>query len=667
MALRFGGIFMIYNFATFREFTDFLSNLRGGAVGEQSTIYFDDKNGKVIKIFSLIDYSDIFEKEVKIQELAKYEKRFPKSALPEDIIMCNGRCCGYIMKLLEECTSLGKFQVKATRNGMDTKKFIDIACNLAELIQDLHSEGIVIGDFHPDQFMEKNEEVYVCDTDTWGISNTSNTFEADRVGQEPYIDPLARDFKKENLFVTRYSQDTDYFSLAVVIFEMITGKYPFIGRYKLVPDYNQSLKALNHISIIGNHDFENIPNFSIENVAWMSTELQKDFLKIFEGTERFNILPSLKVAKENLKKCNQGHYYNSERYSKCPVCNPSEQTSIDSFRINGINSVRCEKYAMFPKNDVRKVINHSTYFDYSNNAICIKDDNTTLNAKIETKTVAFYFVGDEIKVSLERVGRIKQWAKVLFIEKYSSDEEFSKAFDECFDKNHLLCKLKVFSNRDSELYATTIIMNTARLNISGNFLFYVNKMNELIRVKMTNIACKETVVYYGKLPFIYGNNSDGDYCVCTPNNEGKLDIIINGQLINSLTNEIPIVIRYDDKQGNWCIITKGLKTAEYSCYIILSNGLFLKQFEEFSFRGLNLKNIIYYNKEIVIPAYKKVLFLKSRNNVTKSKVKQIDCEVIDENSKIFMVKDDEKDETFLYVQNSGPKKKQVYKFRMLSK
>ena len=62
MALRFGGTFMIYNFATFREFTDFLSNLRGGAVGEQSTIYFDDKNGKVIKIFSLIDYSDIFEK-----------------------------------------------------------------------------------------------------------------------------------------------------------------------------------------------------------------------------------------------------------------------------------------------------------------------------------------------------------------------------------------------------------------------------------------------------------------------------------------------------------------------------------------------------------------------------------------------------------------------------
>lgn len=658
---------MIHNFATFREFTDFLSNLRRGAVGEQSTIYFDDKNGKAIKIFSLIDYADIFEKEAKIQELAKYKNRFPKVALPEDIIMCNGRCCGYTMQLLKDCASLGKFRLKATRNAMDTKKIIDIACNLAELIQDLHSEEIVIGDFHPDQFMEKNGEVYVCDTDSWGISNANNTFEADKVGQKQYIDPLARNSKKENLFVTRYSQDTDYFSLAVVIFEMITGQHPFNGRYSLVPGYDKSLRELNKISIIGNHDLQDIVNFSIENVAWMSTELQKDFLKIFEGTERFNVLPSLKVAKENLKKCNKGHYYNSERYSKCPVCNPSEQTSLASFRIDGINSVPCEKYAMFPEDDVRKVINYSTYFDYSNNAICIKDDNTTLNAKIKTKTVAFYFVGDDIKVSLERVSRIKQLSKVLFIEKYSSDEESSRAFDECFDKNRLVCKLKVFSNIDSELYATTIIMNTARLNISGNFLFYVNKMNELIRVKMTNIACKETVAYDGKLPFIYGNNSNGDYCVCTSNNAGKLDIIINGQQIKSLTDEIPIVIRYDDKRGRWCIITKRLHEEEYSCYIILSNGIFLKQFEKFSFRGLNLNNVIYYNKEIVVPAYKKVLFLKSGNTITESRVNQIDCEVIDENSKIFMVKDDEKDETFLYVQNSGPKKKQVYKFRMLSK
>ena len=658
---------MIYNFATFREFTDFLSNLREGAVGEQSTIYFDDKNGKAIKIFSLIDYADIFEKEAKIQELAKYKNRFPKAALPEDIIMCNGRCCGYTMQLLKDCASLGKFRLKATRNAMDTKKIIDIACNLAELIQDLHSEGIVIGDFHPDQFMEKNGEVYVCDTDTWGISNANKKFEADRVGQEQYIDPLVRDLKKEDLFVTRYSQDTDYFSLAVVIFEIITGKHPFNGRYMLVPGYDKSLRELNKISIIGNHNLQDIVNFSIANVAWMSTKLQKDFIKIFEGTERFNILPSLKAAKEKLKKCNQGHYYNSERYSKCPVCYPSVQTNLASFRIDGINSVRCEKYAILPEDDVKKVINYSTYFDYSNNAICIRVDNSTISAKIKDKTVAFYFVGDNIRISLERISSIKQCAKVLFTEKYSSDEEFSRALDECFDEKHLVCKLKVFSDIDRELYTSTIIRNTARLNVSGNFLFYVNKMHKLIRVEMTSTDCKETVVYDGKFPFIYGNNSYGDYCVCAVNNEGKLNVTINNRRILSLTYETALVIRYDDKRDCWCLITKRLNKEEYSCYIMLNNGIYCKQFEKFSFSGLNLKNIIYYNREIVVPAYKKVLFLKSGNTIAKSKVFQIDCEVINENSKISMVEDEKTGKTFLYVLNNGPKRKQVYKFRVSKK
>lgn len=53
---------MIYNFATINEFKKFISNLREGVEGEQSTIYFDDKNGKVVKVFSLNNYSNILEK-----------------------------------------------------------------------------------------------------------------------------------------------------------------------------------------------------------------------------------------------------------------------------------------------------------------------------------------------------------------------------------------------------------------------------------------------------------------------------------------------------------------------------------------------------------------------------------------------------------------------------
>lgn len=85
---------------------------------------------------------------------------------------------------------------------------------------------------------------------------------------------------------------------------------------------------------------------------------------------------------------------------------------------------------------------------------------------------------------------------------------------------------------------------------------------------------------------------------------------------------------------------------EYSCYIITSNGKVLKQFKQFSFSGINLKNIIYYNKEIIVPAYKKVIFLKSGSTLAEARVSQIDCGVIDENSKISIVNDSQRGNTF---------------------
>ena len=47
-----GGKFMNYTFTNKRDYIKFLSNLREGVVGIQSTIYFDDRNNKAIKIFS---------------------------------------------------------------------------------------------------------------------------------------------------------------------------------------------------------------------------------------------------------------------------------------------------------------------------------------------------------------------------------------------------------------------------------------------------------------------------------------------------------------------------------------------------------------------------------------------------------------------------------------
>ena len=126
---------MRYDFASKKSYLNFLSKLTEGPVGDQSIIYYDNKNEKVIKIFALTDYSNIREKEAKLRELIKYKSRFPNAALPEEIIRCNGRCCGYTMPMLKNCVSLKDFQIKARKHAMDERKILNIACKLAELVK----------------------------------------------------------------------------------------------------------------------------------------------------------------------------------------------------------------------------------------------------------------------------------------------------------------------------------------------------------------------------------------------------------------------------------------------------------------------------------------------------------------------------------------------------
>lgn len=656
---------MSYNFATKKEYVKFLSNLREGAVGDQSTIYYDDKNGKVIKVFALnapTDYSVIRKKEAKIQELTKYRSRFPKAALPEEIIRCNGRCCGYTMPMLKDCVSLKEFQFKARKHTMDRGEILKIACSLAELVEDLHKEGVVIGDFHADQFMTKNGEVYVCDTDTWGITNRGHTFEADKVGRPEYIDPMQRDFNAKSVVVNEYTKETDYFALAVVVFEMLVGFNPFDGIYPLARDYDHPLRALNRVSIIGNHDLKKLDSFRMEHVAWMSEGLHKDFLKIFEGGKRFNILSSLKEMEKDLKKCRRGHYYNSSRYSKCPICKASNENALEMFRTYNVSTISYGRYAMFPDSEVRKVINGSTYFDYNKKAISVRSNGTTTEKEVSPRAEEVYFVGDEITVAVEKISRTKQFFYTLF-GKFNSlygSCSFGEKMKKCSDINNPACNLEICNKDGKKLYSAIILKQTSRLNISGYHLFYVNGKNELIKVDMTVNACADSIVYAENRPFIYEINRYGDYCICSINGAGHLDITINGQKQKQLMEQYPRIIRYDDVGKGWCIITKRRNSNGYECYVVNSRGKVIKEFDSFSFGGLNLKNCIFYNWMLVIPAEKRVIFLKSGKTVAKSTVSQINIGVVNKDSKISIEEDKKNGSTYLFIQNDT----QVYKMRL---
>ncbi len=658
-----GGNFMNYTFTNKRDYIKFLSNLREGVVGIQSTIYFDDRNNKAIKIFSLEDQNlDSRKKELKLKELMKLKNRFTTVALPEAIITCQGKCVGYVMPKLPDAVSLRDFQFKAKKQQTDLKESLKIACELARFIEKLHSEGIIFGDFHSDQFMTKDGKIYVCDTDTWGFANKGEDYEADRAGRPEYIDPKVRDFSKPDIYITGYTKQSDYFSLAVVVFEMLVGFNPYDGSYPLVKGYNRPLRALNHISILGNHDLKSLDSFQMKHVAWMSEGLQGDFLQIFEGKKRFNILHSLESQAKDLKKCRKHQYYNSSRYSKCPCCHAYQDSyALREFKNYNVDNISYKRNSVFVQKQVRKVVNFSTILDYDTNAVHLKENGRLEKTAVTSRTDEVFFTERGVVVKVSRISKVKQFFNMLF-GKFNSlygKCSFSEKMKRCRNPKDPACVLEIFSPNGKKLFSTLILKLSSKMIVVGNHLFYLRDRKELVDVYMTEISCHAKVVTTITDPFIYEINELGEYCMCSINNAGHLNIIVNGKQLKQLIKEIPKAIKYDHISKSWCVVTI-TEAKNYKVYVIEKNNQTKQKFDSFSFGGLNLRNCIFNNSMLVIPAEKRILFLKTGPTVAKSTVTEKNIGIVNPNSKIAIQYNSYERGTYLYVQNND----QVYKINL---
>lgn len=651
---------MNYNFSNKYELDKFTDSFGEGIIGNQASVFFDNKNNKVIKIFSCEGANfDGRAKEAKINELMKYKHRFPTAALPETVIRCKGKCVGYVMPKISNATSVRELQIKARKRKDDWKKNLEIACELARFINDLHNAGIVFGDLHPDQFLTKDGKIYVCDTDTWGLKCNGVFIEADKAGKPEYVDPKVSVVEPNGLTIKGYTQKSDCYSLAVVIFEMLVGFNPYDGTFPLVRRYNRQLRALNHISILGNHDLKNLDDFRMEHVAWMSEGLQNDFLKILEGNARFNILTSLENQAKDLKKCKRHQYYNSARYSKCPCCRAYQDSdALMEFKNYNVNSISYDGRGVFAQKLVRKVVDFSTILDYDTNAIHLRDDGQLRKTPVTAKTDVVRFTERGFVVKVSRIGKVKQFFKTLFgkFNGLYGKCSFGERMKRCRDANNPVCELEIFNSYGKKLYSTLILKLSSKLAVQGDHLFYLNGRKELVDIYMTENSCPEKVVTTIADPFTYEINEYGEYCVCSINNAGHLNIIVNGKQVKQLIKEIPIAIKYDHVTKSWCVVAKSTK-GSYSVYVIGKNNKAKKMFESFSFAGLNLKNCIFNNYMLVIPADKRIIFLKTGSTVNKSHVIEKQIGIVNPKSKIEIRYNDFKKRTYLYVQNSN----QVYK------
>ena len=331
------------------------------------------------------------------------------------------------------------------------------------------------------------------------------------------------------------------------------------------------------------------------------------------------------------------------------------------FRNYNVDNISYRRNCVFAQKQVRKVVNFSTILDYDTNAVHLKENGSLVKASVTPRTDEVCFTERGLVVKVSRISKIKQFFNTLFgkFNALYGKCSFSEKMKRCRNPKDPACELEVYNSNGKKLFSTLILKLTSKMMVVGDHLFYLKDRKELVDVYMTENACHEKVVTTISDPFIYEINELGEYCMCSINNAGHLNIIVNGKPIRQLIKEFPKAIKYDRISKSWCIVTI-TETKSYKAYVVGKNNKAKQKFDSFSFGGLNLRNSIFNNSMLIIPAEKRILFLKTGPTLAKSTVTEKHIGIVNPNSKIAIQYNSYERRTYLYVQNS----EQVYKINL---
>lgn len=163
---------------------------------------------------------------------------------PEDILLdSKGVAVGYTMKFVPDTFTLCQIFTKAfrTRNNITPDMVIKLVQQMQGVINGIHSNSILLVDLNELNFLlsQNFKDVWFIDVNSYQTPNYRATAIMDSI----------RDRHCQN---NQFTTGTDWFSFAIVAFQMLIGIHPFKGRHPKFTDPRTAMdqRMLQNVSVL---------------------------------------------------------------------------------------------------------------------------------------------------------------------------------------------------------------------------------------------------------------------------------------------------------------------------------------------------------------------------------------------------------------------------------
>lgn len=558
-----------------------IESLNKLAEGGEATIYeYDSK--RVIKVFK--PKVDLARKKEKVKYFISIKDQLPKNVIgPEELVTVQGKFVGYAMRKLIDAEDLHML-IKTkylTATHLSNQDVLQIITDLGKDLGKLHSTGIIVGDVSDYNFQINGKCDYFIDVDSWGIEG--------KYTPDAYTELFTCPDSYSSSGSINFSIENENYNFAILAFNMLTRIHPFGGTY--LPDKNLSTieRMKRKISIVGKHKGDiKIPKI-IGSWKWMSPQLEKDFLEIFEQGKKIDITADLQELLKNMKYCATSDIYYYSKFNECPLCNENAKVKTAPVVAKVAQTAKGPQITViFAGVDCAYVLSNVHYLNRSNEAVHFETGR---------------------KFAVERGKRVdfSNDGKVVLV----TDDDSIQVYDE--------------NNRDT---STIERMHKSNYLVKDRNLYYVDKGNNLVRLSITKTGNMPN--YLGQVynPF-FEVSEDGKVfivsmypktaIITTPDYTFEVDY--NGRI-----NEY--AIKYDRATQKWLFVYQ-LSNGKYRT-IVFNKTRIEYDDDVIMYNAQPLGNIDFCNNTIYDPADGKII----GTNIVKNAAKEFNCSVVDESSNL---------------------------------